>query len=148
MKRLIAFLLTVAAGVGCTPKSGIAFRLPDGDAERGRTAFVALECHACHIVQGLDVPSMGTDAASIELGARTVRVRTYGELVTSIINPSHHIAPRHRPDGLLAEDTSIMELAFVNEVMTVQQLIDVVAYLQSIYEVVPPPVNPYSWSYP
>ena len=38
-----------------------------------------------------------------------------------------------------------MALAYLNDVMTVQQLINLVAFLQSSYEVVPPPVEPYYW---
>ena len=47
------------------------------------------------------------------------------------------------PDG-----QSLMTLAYLNDVMTVQQLIDVVAFLQSSYHLVPPPVSPYSYVYP
>ena len=148
MKRWIIWISSLAALAGCTQKSGVGFRLPDGDADRGRAAFVALHCHGCHVVEGLDVPYMGTGGASIELGGRTTHVKTYGELVTSIVNPSHRIAPRHREEGLFAEDTSLMQIAFLNDVMTVQQLIDLVAYLQSTYEVVPPPIDPYTYRYP
>jgi len=38
-----------------------------------------------------------------------------------------------------------MALAYLNDVMTVQQRINLVAFLQSSYEVVPPPVEPYYW---
>jgi hypothetical protein len=34
-----------------------------------------------------------------------------------------------------------MTFAFLNEVVTVQQLIDIVAFLQGEYDVVPPPVR-------
>ena len=33
------------------------FRLPaDGSVERGKAAFVTLECHHCHEVQGVELP--------------------------------------------------------------------------------------------
>jgi hypothetical protein len=41
-----------------------------------------------------------------------------------------------------------MTYAFLNEVVTVQQLIDIVAFLQDAYEVIPPPVRPYWEEYP
>ena len=69
---------------------------------------------------------------------QTSRVRTYGELVTSIINPSHRLAPGYDPAYVTTGGESIMTLANINAVMTVQQLIDVVAFLQSRYDVAPP----------
>jgi hypothetical protein len=145
-------LLVVLAGVliaGCGEKSGFGFRLPDGDAMRGREAFVALRCNACHHVAGLDLPRQGTGAADVALGGETIRVKTYGELVTAIINPSHRIAPGYPESRVTSADgQSLMALAYLNDVMTVQQLIDLVAFLQSRYEVVPPPISPYSYIYP
>ena len=41
-----------------------------------------------------------------------------------------------------------MTLAYLNDVMTVQQLIDLVAFLQASYQLVPPPVSPYSYISP
>jgi len=145
-------LLVVFGGVllvGCGEKSGFGFRLPDGDATRGREAFVALRCNACHHVAGLDLPRQGAGAADVALGGQTIRVKTYGELVTAIINPSHRIAPGYPESRVTTSDgQSLMALAYLNEVMTVQQLIDLVAFLQSSYEVVPPPISPYSYIYP
>jgi hypothetical protein len=145
-------LLLVLAGVlvaGCGQKSGFGFRLPDGDSTRGREAFVALRCNACHHVEGLDLPHQGAGVADVALGGQTIRVKSYGELVTSIINPSHRIAPGYPESRITSPDgRSLMELAYLNEVMTVQQLIDLVAFLQSRYELVPPPISPYSYVYP
>lgn len=148
MKRMIAALLCAAALSGCGPKSGLGFRLPDGDAERGKQAFVGLRCNACHKVEGTDVPFSDSGAASVALGGRTVRVKTYGELVTSIINPSHRIAPGYAPEQVTHGGQSLMTAAYLNDVMTVQQLIDLVAFLQARYQVMPPPVSPYGYEYP
>jgi hypothetical protein len=130
------------------PKSGLGFRLPDGDAARGKQAFVDLRCNACHNVEGSDLPFSGTGAASVTLGGRTVRVKTYGDLVTSIINPSHRITPRYPPEQVSLNGQSLMTLPYLNDVMTVQQLIDLVAFLQGSYQVIPPPIAPYSYQYP
>jgi hypothetical protein len=130
------------------PESAFGFRLPDGDADRGLEAFTALQCHACHSVEGLDLQFLGTGAADVKLGGTVLRVKTYGELVTSIINPSHKLAPGYRPQEVSTEGESLMTLAHVNDVMTVQQLIDVVAFLQAHYEVVPPEYDPYTYVYP
>jgi len=133
-------LLGVLVLGGCmpSPESAVGFRLPDGDAERGRAAFVALQCHGCHTIAGVDLDFVGTGPVRVELGGQVSRVRTYGELVTSIINPSHRLAPGYDPAYVTIGGESIMTLAYINEVMTVQQLIDVVAFLQDQYDVEPP----------
>jgi sulfur-oxidizing protein SoxX len=145
-------LLVVLGGVllaGCGQKSGFGFRLPDGDATRGREAFVALRCSACHHVTGLELPHQGAGAADVALGGQTIRVKTYGELVTAIINPSHRIAPGYPESRVTTTDgQSLMALAYLNDVMTVQQLIDLVAFLQASYQLVPPPISPYLYVYP
>jgi len=149
MRMLLLIALGGALLAGCGPKSGVAFRLPDGSADRGRAAFLALHCTACHRVVGLDVPNQGTGVANVTLGGETVRVRSYGELVTAIINPSHRIAPGYPLSQVATPDgQSLMTLAYLNDVMTVQQLIDLVAFLQASYQLVPPPVSPYSYIYP
>jgi hypothetical protein len=121
-----------------SPQSAVGFRLPDGDPERGLAAFVELQCHGCHTIDGVDLEFTGTGAVRVELGGQVGRVRTYGELVTSIINPSHRLAPGYDPDYVTTGGESIMTLANINAVMTVQQLIDVVAFLQDQYDVTPP----------
>jgi hypothetical protein len=148
MQWLVVLGLIPWLAAGCTRDSGSSFRLPDGDAQRGRDAFVALRCHACHDVEGLDAPFAGTGAARVSLGGEITRVRTYGDLVTSIINPSHRITRRYPAEQVAPDGRSLMELARLNDVMTVQQLIDVVAFLESAYRVVPPAVYPYTYYYP
>jgi len=148
MKRLFATLVCFASLQACTPESGFGFRLPDGSPERGREAFVALRCNACHQIEGLDLPFQGTGAASVTLGGRTVAVKTYGELVTSIINPSHKLARGYPAEDVSSDGESLMSIAYLNDVMTVQQLIDLVAFLQAHYEVVPPQGEPYRYVYP
>jgi mono/diheme cytochrome c family protein len=130
------------------PESALGFRLPDGNADRGLEVFTRLQCHACHSVEGLELRYLGTGAADVKLGGTVTRVKTYGELVTSIINPSHKLAPGYRPDAVSTDGESLMTLARVNDVMTVQQLIDIVAFLQARYEVVPSQYDPYAYVYP
>lgn len=142
-------LLHVALLAACTgdPRSARGFRLPDGDAAAGKQAFVDLRCYVCHPVRGVDAKFEGTSAASVPLGGKTARVKTYGELVTAIINPSHKFVLRVPPGLTAPGERSTMELAGLNERMTVQQLVDVVAFLQGIYEVVPPQYDPYAYTY-
>jgi hypothetical protein len=94
------------------------------------------------------MPHEGEGAPNVELGGVTTRVHTYGELVTSIINPTHKIAPRYPRDQITSGGESVMALAYLNDVMTVQQLVDLVAFLETTYNIVPPEVQPYWYAYP
>ena len=144
-----AMLLLMLSACGINdPKAARGFRLPDGNAQAGRAAFIALRCYSCHEVAGIDEKFPGTAAASIRLGGQVTRVRSYGELVTSIINPSHKISPEYDPAIVAPNGRSLMEFAALNDKMTVRQLIDLVAFLQSTYHVMPPDVNPYIYLYP
>jgi hypothetical protein len=142
MRKLIGLLSCMVALTACSPESPFGFRLPNGDAAAGQQAFVELRCNSCHEVSGVAI-EYREGLAHVALGGQTTRVKTYGELVTSIINPSHKIAPLHRDDGALPDGQSIMSAAYLNDVMTVRQLIDLVAFLQPTYEVVQPP--PTTW---
>ena len=126
---------------GCAPatQSGRGFTLPDGDVAQGREVFVELQCHACHHVDGVEFPVAedGTDMA-VQLGGKVPRIQTYGELVTSIINPSHKVAKGYVKEEVMKDDEGkVSRMLNYNEVMTVQQLIDLVNSLQSHYELQP-----------
>ena len=143
MWKSIALLPWLAALAACSPKSPFGFRLPDGDAAAGRQAFVDLGCNACHEVAGVPIEYL-EGITRVPLGGKTTHVKTYGELVTSIINPSHKIAPQHRERGAVLEGESVMTYLYLNQVMTVQELVDLVAFLQPTYEVVQP--TPVQWA--
>lgn len=130
---LIAMTAMVLLAAGCEggPKSGRGFRLPEGNAEKGKTAFVNLHCNACHTVQGVELPPPSSKSPiTVVLGGEVMRVRTYGELVTSIINSSHIISEKYKQplEGKLSP------MPEFNESMTVAQLIDLVAFLQPHYK--------------
>lgn len=134
---LVLLMLFTAA---CTnAKSAAGFRLPDGDVERGKATFMELNCHTCHNVKGTDIPAPSKEYAYVrvvELGGQIRKVKTYGELVTSIINPSHVLAPGY-PKELISKGNQSAMPDF-NDKMTIRQLIDLVAFLQSRYELVLP----------
>jgi hypothetical protein len=150
MKTCLAILVCAGILQGCFsgPESPIGFRLPDGNAEQGLQAFEDLQCYGCHAIQGTEFPPGRTDSVNVILGGNVTRVKTYGELVTSIINPSHKLAPGYKEEEVTIDGASRMELAGLNEVLTVQQLIDLVAFLQPLYNVLPPENNPYRYMYP
>jgi mono/diheme cytochrome c family protein len=134
---VVLLILLTAACSG--PKSGAGLRLPDGDVERGKAAFLELKCNTCHTVAGTEMPVPSKDYAYVRvvvLGGEVRQVKTYGALVTSIINPSHSLAPGYPKELITKGNESAM--ANFNDKMTVRQLIDLVAFLQSRYEFVPP----------
>ena len=125
---VLGLAIAALAACGKDPKSAAGFTLPEGDAEQGKANYIAFGCNACH--QHSEVPQLQSplaDQVSIKLGGETARVRTYGELVTSVINPSHRIA-KHKPGAVDASGESTM--VTFNDVMTVTQMIDLVAFLQ------------------
>ena len=129
-----------SCSVACDDRSwGRAIHLPQGDANRGREAFVDLRCHVCHEVDGFDPPTPIVAETRVRLGGQSLRVKTYNDLVTSIANPSHRLARGYPPETVAVEGVSLMSLIYLNDVMTVQQLVDLVAFLQARYEVVAPP---------
>ena len=61
--------------------------------------------------------------------------KTYAQLVTSVINPSHKLAPRSKSiDEKISNDDGSSKMRVFNDVMTVQELIDLVAFLQPKYQ--------------
>ncbi len=132
---LLVASLTVVILVGCStdPKSSRGFTLPDGNVEGGEAAFVELKCNACHSVRGTQISQPDeSPELTVALGGEVSRVKTYGELVTSIINPSHRLAKGYAAAEVGTEGESKMQN--YNDVLTVQELIDLVAFLQSHYE--------------
>jgi hypothetical protein len=90
-------------------------------------------------VKGLDLPPpVAIPPVPVVLGGETPRVRTDGELVAAIVEPSHKLAPAYPRDRVKSGDLSRM--GDFADAMTVRQLVDIVAFLQKHYEVVPPPV--------
>jgi hypothetical protein len=140
--RLCTKLSLVLFFLGCAAKEK-EFTLPPGDAERGHTAFVAFRCFDCHVVDGVDLPP-GEEQGQVmvKLGGEVDRLRDYGDLVTAIVNPSHRLAKGYTPNFVSDEGKSRMTV--YNDVMTVSQLIDIVAFLQAHYELRPYEPTPYS----
>lgn len=120
-----------------TSKSSAGFSLPNGDVARGQAAFVDLRCNGCHRVAGLDLGEpTATPPVPVVLGGEVPHVKTDGELVTSIIDPSHQIAKDLPQD--LVKRAGGSRMPDYSDVMTVRQMVDLVAFLQSRYRVVRP----------
>lgn len=134
---LFALLILFICVIGCSQQSQ-GFVLPEGDIQEGKLTFVGLSCDQCHSIG--DIEWQGeADALDLHvpIGGKVTSIKSYGELVTSVINPSHKIAKRFQQVTTTADGQSRMEN--YNQVMTVEQLIDLVTFLQSEYEVEVPP---------
>jgi mono/diheme cytochrome c family protein len=130
--------LAVIGGCEADRMSEKGFSLPAGDAQRGREAFLYMHCYECHTVEGESFPDVpGAEPPFVELGGQVTSVKTYGELVTAIINPSHKLAPGYPVEEITNDVESRMPV--YNGYMTVQELIDIVMFLQPHYEVYVPP---------
>jgi len=138
MKRLWLCLLVLIVAVGCgrDMMSERGFALPDGDAVAGRDAFLYMQCNQCHTIAGEDFPPVPGYEPYVELGGPVSRVKTYGELVTGIINPSHKLAKGYAEEQISEGGESNMYI--YNSYMTVQELTDLVMFLQPHYDVVAP----------
>ncbi len=142
MKRYILLVTAIFLSgiVACDsgPRSPVGFRLPEGDIERGKTAFLELQCYGCHRVAGVELPPVTQDLAKpVALGGDVFRGVTDGYLVTSIIHPSYRLA-RGYSRKQIAMDEGVSRMPNHGNSMTVHQMIDLVAFLQSRYTVVPP----------
>ena len=135
---LVAIAVVFIAGCALNGQSGPGLYLPRGDAEQGRLAFIDLECHHCHSVTGVTLPALQyeTPMISFNLGGLGSRVKTYAELVTAIINPTHITSPDYVESlGKLAEGGKVESpMPAINDRMTVSQLIDIVMFLNARYE--------------
>ena len=108
------------------------FAFPEGDIEKGKVTFKKLACNSCHNVSDIEWAG-GSENLNITLGGEVSTLKSYGKLVTAIINPSHKIAGRYKQET--ATDEGLSKMKNYNEVMTVQELIDLVTFLQSEYEI-------------
>ena len=148
MKQSQLILLTLSAllilsGCGRDRMSEVGFSLPEGDIVQGRQAFMDLQCNQCHTIAGEELPRIPlADPPYVELGGTSTRVKTYGQLVTAIINPSHDLADGY-PAEVVSED-GVSNMYNYNGYMTVQQLTDIVRFLQPYYKVTIPayPMHP------
>jgi len=142
MRRIALGLLCLSlAACAAGRKSAVGFRLPDGDAARGQAAFVELKCYACHSVAGVTLPDPIVDPAVrvIELGGLVPQPPTDGDLTASIVHPSHRIASGY--GRTYVQSGGLSRMGDFGGTMTVHQLVDLVAFLQSTYEVEIPAVS-------
>jgi len=131
---LSASLIVLFVLVGCDNQrdSSEGFRLPAGDAESGAAIYVAMSCGSCHGIPGEGEGDAPAGMKTLTLGGTSSNLPSDGYLVTSIINPSHVIKIQPGIESTLPSGQSRM-LDF-NDVLSVRQLTDLVAYLQTLHE--------------
>ncbi len=131
------FLILVMSACENERTSGKGLVLPAGSIESGKATFVNLGCIQCHRVADVDIPEYDGDSKiMLLLGGKVRRVKTYGELVTSIINPNHVISPVYLNSIQSSENAGEIStpMPSFNDEMTVAQLIDLVTFLDAHYE--------------
>jgi sulfur-oxidizing protein SoxX len=134
--KLVALVALFGAAVGCDSgrHTTAGFHLPEGNVEQGKVAFVALGCNSCHAVTGVDLPKPTVQpAVPVVLGGEVPEKLSDAYLVTSMIDPSYQLAPPYPKDQITAGGQSRMP--HYADKMTVRQLIDVTAFLQSNYAI-------------
>jgi mono/diheme cytochrome c family protein len=108
---------------------GWKFLVPPGDAANGREVFVTMECFACHEVKGESFPrsaKRGHEPGPELTGMGSHHPAEY--FAESIINPNRVIV---QGAGYTGAD-GLSKMPGYGDTMTVQQLVDVVAYLKSL----------------
>lgn len=112
------------------------FSLPEGDKVMGEAVFEVYHCNACHSLYSNELnKNSGIDDRTIIIGGQVTKVKTYADLVTSIINPSHKLSQQYK--NSLPDTDNKSKMKNFNDVMTVSELIDLVAFLQTEYKLKP-----------
>ncbi len=145
-RLLIGLAMFMMTSCQPDPNTGKGFSLPEGDASIGKVTFVELGCNTCHSIADIEqLPSDDKDIPRIKLGGSVKSVKAYGELVTSIINPSHKIITTYithptrivkklKDRGVVKSEDGSSKMRSYNDVMTVTQLVDLVTFLEENYE--------------
>jgi mono/diheme cytochrome c family protein len=120
------------------------FAWPKGDPAKGREVFMKLECYSCHEVRGETFPAPADrEKVGPELSAMgPLHAAEY--FAEAIINPSATI---EKGKGYEAVDGSSKMPSF-NDVMSVRELVDLVAFLRGLKPPGPTPAGPGSASSP
>lgn len=111
------------------------FPIERGNIEEGRQTFIDLGCHQCHTVANTELPDFPTfPLLRLELGGPTDPYMSNARLMTSLINPNHHVSEKLwdllRLDGSVPLESPMPNFDFI----TVSQLVDLVVFLDSKYE--------------
>jgi mono/diheme cytochrome c family protein len=127
---MVLALMHVVRAQPAPAKAPIAVSLPRGDVAEGKATFAAMRCFTCHEVAGSGFPQpVATLPTSVPIGGKGAAPGE-ARLVADIITPSHAISgdPSRTMSG------GVSRMGDFTYVLTVRQLVDLVAYVQSLYE--------------
>ena len=132
-----ASALVFAAGSPLLAEDGQKpFRLPGGDYEDGRTAFMTLNCNQCHTVAEvvIDEPK-GKRRLDLRLASEQRFVKSYKDIITAITNPQHVINEQYRSILNKPELNGSIKpfMPDLTREMSARQLMDLVAFLDKVY---------------
>jgi hypothetical protein len=112
---------------GMLPAEGLF--LPEGNPPDGKKAFERLKCNACHWVQNeLDFSAPVAAKVGPILGTEQANYAP-GWIANSIISPSHTLAVNWNGE---ADGSELSRMGDFRETMTVRELFDIVAYIESL----------------
>lgn len=137
---LVVVLAAAGASVACSGSAGERPGTPpQGDVERGRQAFIQLQCHTCHEVRGVNLPAPSIVPA-VALGGRTLLPPSRGQLMEDILLPSTHFAQGYPVNQIMEGDQSRMP--DYSKALSNTQLADLVAFLKAQYSLgIPSPTR-------
>jgi len=118
--------LVNAAEVDMHHPKGWTFTMPKGDSVKGRAAFDKFSCYSCHEVRGEKFPAPDKGQAVGPELSQMGPLHPLEYFTESTINPDAVGAKKYRgPDGK-------SKMPSFNDDMTVQELIDLSAYMASL----------------
>lgn len=112
------------------------FRFLGGNAERGKDTFANLQCIQCHQVANAELPEPdGKRRLDLMIGKEPRFVKSYEDIITAITNPQHVVTEQYRSILTTPEQQGDIQsfMPDLKEGMTVQQLIDLVTFLDAHY---------------
>ena len=136
LNKLLVFIMLIGFGMiySCQQQNQ-GFALPSGGVEEGKLAFSTVGCDRCHSAGVIEWKGTNDDV-HIRLGGEVATLKTYGELVTSIIHPNHKVARKYK--DVATNKMGFSKMENFNQSMTVQEMVDIVTFLQSEYDLKPP----------
>ncbi len=146
IRRLVLITCVAVGGCGETQQPIKGFILPPGDIEKGKTYFVEMGCPTCHTIAESDITQPESAKFHVQLGGETRRVKHYGDLLTSVINPDHRVSGVYRVQDESGKKFSSPMPDFTGQ-MTVAQLIDLVEFLHSTYSKAQPDYTGHVYNY-
>ena len=108
------------------------FTLPPGNVVEGKQLFTELECYKCHEIKGEKFPAVseGDKGVGPEL-SQMAGLHPAEFFAESIVNPNAVLEEKDKEKGFLADDGTSKMPSF-SDVLTVQQVADLAAYLNSL----------------